>query len=193
MTSPEISQMDGVFIVFWYLNQLVLLSVPETDLVPEGKSERVLSESEDEVWRTEEMVVLSTAMFSVVSGGVDVHDISKINALQREVLEETGLNIETTRLLEIVGETRTLQDRNGEGLFIISGEGYEYKLTDDEYNNLKHFLIKNDRQHVLLKKEEVISWLEKTKQENIRPFLLSVIQLLQRNGVFEIEEAVAHA
>lgn len=193
MTSPEIIEMDGVFVVFWYLNQLVLLSVPVTDLVPEGKSERVLSESEDEVWHTEEMVVLSAAMLSVVSGGVDADDISKISALQREVSEETGLSIEPKKLSEIVGETRTLQDRNGEGLFIISGNGYEYELTDDEYDSLKEFLINNNRQHVLLKKAEVIAWLEDNEQEKIRPFLLSVIGLLQTNGVLETEEVATHA
>lgn len=171
----EVSQIDGIFVCFYFQNNLILVSNPETDLRPKGKAE-------GDYYSHDHLIPLTLSQLSVISGGVrypegvisdeDKDDHRFFNAL-REVQEETSLELDIDRLRAINNKpTRTIQSRNGHGLFDISGYGFTYELTENEFEQLCNHILSTDRNLLIGTFDQIWNTIEDI---DLRPFAVSAL------------------
>ncbi len=176
------TEIDGVFCYFWYLGHLILLSTPETDLIPQGKSE-------GDLYRDSNLRILTTDQFSVISGGVEAVseeviielpstlEERKTQAILREVLEESGLVLDSQKLNILPDSTtKTIQSRNGKGIYLIRGTGFSYELNQTEFRQLLTYLRERNRNAIIGTVAEIFS---QEAALELRPFAHSALQLLE--------------
>lgn len=180
VADKEVKKIDGVYVCFFYHGRVILISNPESDLEPKGKAE-------GDFHLHQQLTTLTLDQLSVVSGGVRYPEQNlseeekktyKLLNLIRETEEETGLILDLTKIKPIENsQTRTIQSRNGKGIYDITGTGYFYELSKNELQTLVRHIILNNRNLVAGTIEEIN---QAQSSIELRPFVAGIINILSQ-------------
>ncbi len=156
---------------------IVLTAVPDEDHKESKKRERMIGEDEPA-----EFTQLKASMLCLPTGACDHKEESPEEAIQREVGEELGFQLDEKKLRKMIIRTFIQQQRdvsekrNGthhiqkSALFLIAG--YYYTLNDEECQAICENMAKSGRQIVTISQDK----LDLLSEHDVRPATLAALR-----------------